>query len=226
MTPKTITITGTGLTGKQWITRLWERNYKVSKWAKEIILSPEFDKQRLKKGEEQTITFVKHSEVGNSPTTEGIQLYAKAKGYGTPSPELALLIREQVSDEEMEAMGLWYIVSLHDPIKDSGGGPGVLLAYRGDDGRWVGTYWDDPDDRWNAVGASAFPVSASGTGKLVTQPSDTLNFALGQKVKKVGGDYTFEGEVRGVITKASGQVRVVVENKDGVLHIFNPKQLI
>lgn len=172
---KTIIIKGTGLTGKQWITRLENGGYHISSWAEEIILSPEFDKQRLKKGEEQTITFIKHSDVGNSPTTKEIQEYAKTKGCQMPSPELALLIREQVSDEEMKAMSIWYIVSLHDPIKDSVGSPFVLSADRRGDGRWVSAFWDSPDRRWSTDGASAFPVSASSTQKLDTEHSDTLS---------------------------------------------------
>lgn len=44
-------------------------------------------------------------------------------------------------------------------------------------------------------------------------------------VKKVGGDYTFEGFVVAVFTKKSGIERVVVEDDRGILHIFNPKQL-
>lgn len=48
---------------------------------------------------------------------------------------------------------------------------------------------------------------------------------VGQYVKKEGGDYTFHGVIVGVFKKQSGAVRVVVENHDGVLHIFNPTQL-
>jgi hypothetical protein len=48
---------------------------------------------------------------------------------------------------------------------------------------------------------------------------------VGDQVIKTGGDYVFSGEVRAVFSKRSGQVRVVVENPDGILHIFNPRQL-
>ena len=49
--------------------------------------------------------------------------------------------------------------------------------------------------------------------------------AVGQYVKKEEGDYTFHGVIVCVFLKRSGAVRVVVENHDGVLHIFNPSQL-
>lgn len=52
---------------------------------------------------------------------------------------------------------------------------------------------------------------------------------IGDKVRKVGGDYSFEGVVVSVFEKFTWgdvkPIRVVVQNPDGVLHIFNPKQL-
>ena len=44
-------------------------------------------------------------------------------------------------------------------------------------------------------------------------------------VVKTGGDYSFEGVVVARFHKLSGKERVVVENSDGILHIFNPTQL-
>lgn len=53
------------------------------------------------------------------------------------------------------------------------------------------------------------------------------HFAAGQRVRKVSGDYTFEGVVMAVLFKRDGRsLRVVVENDQGVLHIFNPAQLV
>lgn len=41
---------------------------------------------------------------------------------------------------------------------------------------------------------------------------------------KIGGDYRFDGEIRSVLTKRSGQVRIVVEDDRGVLFIARPDQ--
>ena len=46
-------------------------------------------------------------------------------------------------------------------ITDSNGNPNVLNANRNDDGQWVNTYWDNPDNRWNDNGAFVFPVAAT-----------------------------------------------------------------
>jgi hypothetical protein len=51
------------------------------------------------------------------------------------------------------------------------------------------------------------------------------SFAVGDCVCKVSGDYGFRGVVVEVLTKQSGTTRFVVENKDGVLFIFNGAQL-
>jgi len=51
------------------------------------------------------------------------------------------------------------------------------------------------------------------------------NFDVSDEVQKVGGDYTFEGVVVAVFEKLSGQVRYVVEDDRGCLHIYSAKNL-
>ena len=53
------------------------------------------------------------------------------------------------------------------------------------------------------------------------------DFSVGDPVEKTSGDYKFTGIVVAVFHKLNNKeaVRVVVENSDGVLHIFSPKQL-
>jgi hypothetical protein len=50
-------------------------------------------------------------------------------------------------------------------------------------------------------------------------------FKVGDKVEKVGGDYTFVGVVVSVFQKLSGAVRLVVEDDRGVLHVYSEKNL-
>jgi hypothetical protein len=54
---------------------------------------------------------------------------------------------------------------------------------------------------------------------------ERVGFAVGDRVEKVGGDYTFAGVVVAAFTKLSGQVRYVVEDDRGVLFIFSDKNL-
>ena len=48
---------------------------------------------------------------------------------------------------------------------------------------------------------------------------------VGKQVEKTGGDYQYKGIVVADFLKKSGQRRLVVENTDGMLFIFNPSQL-
>jgi hypothetical protein len=50
-------------------------------------------------------------------------------------------------------------------------------------------------------------------------------FVRTQMVRKFAGDYKFVGTVIAVFQKLGGQWRYVVENGDGVLHIFSAEQL-
>lgn len=55
--------------------------------------------------------------------------------------------------------------------------------------------------------------------------SDTQKFKVNDRVYKDGGDYIFQGIVVCAFQKRNGKWRYVVENIDGVLHIFSGKQL-
>lgn len=48
---------------------------------------------------------------------------------------------------------------------------------------------------------------------------------IGDEVEKTTGDYTYRGWVVAKFKKISGVERLVVENADGMLFIFNEKQL-
>lgn len=183
----TYQITALGLTGTAWIKRLEKNGYKLSTYAEQLLNSPEWEKHRMKKGEKVSVSLVLHKDVGTYPTTQKIQDYAGTKGYQKPKGELVLLIREVISDEEIEKLGLGYIAALHDPIKDSDGFPHVLCARRGRGGRWVDAYWDSPRRRWSAGGASAFLVPASTSTSDTQPPSDTLSLEL--RIEKLEAFY-------------------------------------
>lgn len=53
----------------------------------------------------------------------------------------------------------------------------------------------------------------------------TIIYPPGEHVEKITGDYTFAGFVVAAFSKLSGEVRYVVEDDRGVLHIFSDSQL-
>lgn len=55
--------------------------------------------------------------------------------------------------------------------------------------------------------------------------TEEVIFKVGDKVEKVGGDYTFVGYVVAVFPKLSGAIRLVVEDDRGVLHVYSQKIL-
>jgi len=52
-----------------------------------------------------------------------------------------------------------------------------------------------------------------------------MKFNVGDKVEKVGGDYTFVGIVVAAFQKLSGVERYVVEDDRGILHVYSEKNL-
>jgi hypothetical protein len=54
-----------------------------------------------------------------------------------------------------------------------------------------------------------------------------MKFAVGDRVKKVGGDYSLTGTIVSAFIKLAGQERYVVEADcpKGLLHIYGPNNL-
>lgn len=175
---KTLTLTARGLTGPAWIKRLEKDGYRLSMYAKQLLNSPEWKQHQMKKGETVTVSITPNKELGLGEymTTQQIRDYAKGKGYETPKAEVALLLREALSDKEIEELGVWYVTTFHEPILDAGGGPELLFAFRDVDGRWLFTGWGGPGLQWSVEGASAWKVNASQSSEL--EPSEQHSDAL------------------------------------------------
>lgn len=63
-------------------------------------------------------------------------------------------------------------------------------------------------------------------GGSSTAPPELVAFKVGDWVEKVTGDYHFSGIVVACFFKRNNtSMRVVVENSDGILHIFSPGNL-
>lgn len=56
--------------------------------------------------------------------------------------------------------------------------------------------------------------------------ADDAWLKAGDEVRKCDGDYQFHGWVLSVFVKRSGAVRCAVENHEGLVHIFNQRQLL
>jgi len=151
------TVTSDGTTGEEWIARLEKNNFQVGNYAKSLLRSADF---KPTGGVTTEIAVLKGMLFNDSDRiTKKIRAAADSRQLTKPNAEVACLIREMFPDKELEAMGLVYIVTMHEPIKNSGGGLGLLGVDRGGDGRWLYTYYDNPSYRWDQTVGFAFVVS-------------------------------------------------------------------
>lgn len=54
---------------------------------------------------------------------------------------------------------------------------------------------------------------------------DDSGFEVGDRVKKTGGDYRFDGQIVAKFRKRSGAIRFVVEDDRGLLFIFSSNNI-
>src|SRR3989344_9213587 len=150
-------VTSDGTTGEDWITRLESKGFRVDDYAKQALRSPDF---KPTNGVTPLVAVLKGRLFeDNDGITKKIRAEADKRKLGKPEPELACLIHEKFTDKEIEAMGLIWIVAMHEPINDSDGDPSLLGADRYDDGCWLNAYNGSPDFRWNSDDGFAVAVS-------------------------------------------------------------------
>lgn len=157
-----IEVTGLNLTGVEEITHLEQLGFRVGDYAKSMLISTNPDSydanHRLEEGRVYRVAIVPGREVKSNRTTANLQAYGSQFGYTKPLAGIQPRIREAVSDKQLEEMGIYYIASLHEVIKDSDGNPRVLYSDRSGDGQWLGAYWGCPGRKWRDSGAFAFLV--------------------------------------------------------------------
>lgn len=150
------TVTSTGTTGTEWIPQLEGQGYKVWDYAKSVFGSPNFPAPTK-------VGTIHHCAVipgeffeDGSRITKTIRAEGARRKYRDPHPEIAGLVRQKFTDDELKAMGLWWMVVMHKAIKDSDGDPSMLAASRYDDGREVGACDGRLGSRWRRVNGFLF----------------------------------------------------------------------
>jgi hypothetical protein len=159
--PNTIylSVTSDGTTGPQWINRLKSKGFCLSNYTKRALRSPDF---RPTSGVTTKIAILKGvCFEDNNRITKKIRAEADKRKLTTPNAEVSCLIRENFSDEDIEAMGLIWIVVMHEPIKVNGD-PNLLNANRYDGGCCLGASHDKSDSMWLRGNGFAFAVSQVG----------------------------------------------------------------
>jgi len=152
----------TGRTGEDWITHFEQKGDRPSDYARSVLCSKKFQPTtgvvnriailpaKLWKDSERLTKRIRNDAHAGVFTQEKLT---------DPNAEVSCLIRDYLTDEEIEMLGLWYIVGMHEPIKDSDGNPHLLDAGRSGGGRRLSTCCGSPDVQWSVSGGFAFSLS-------------------------------------------------------------------
>jgi len=150
-------VTSNGMTGPKWIEHFNKKGIQISKWVQDILLSPDFKATCGVTTEVAVLMGILFTD--NDRITDNIRAEAGKRNLTTPEAELGCLIRDMFTEEEIEAMGLEWIVAFHEPIKDSVGNPSLLGTGRNVKDPWLCSNYDEPGNRWFQKLGFAFVVS-------------------------------------------------------------------
>ncbi len=151
------TLTSNGFTREQWELHLVRRGWRIGGFARQVL-------RRASEAPTNGVTYNMVVCLGRKISncnriTEKIRAAAEKKGWLKPHWEVACLIRDTFTDEQLKVMGLWYIVTMHEPIgiEHFSDGPSLLLSNRGVDGPWFNAYdCSRSGGRWYGDGGFAF----------------------------------------------------------------------
>lgn len=155
-------VTSNGMTGPEWIAHFEKKGDHVGDYAKQLLGHRDFVPTNGVTYQVAVIKGMIYSD--RDRTIKSIREDADNMKFSKPNAEIACLIRDKFTDAEIELMGLIWIVTMHEPIKDSDGDPSLLNASRRDGGRWLRTCYGRPDDPWDREDGFAFVVSQVSTG--------------------------------------------------------------
>jgi hypothetical protein len=149
-------VTSNGKGGEEWIKYLEGKKFNIGGYAKSVLRSKDF---KPTSGVTTEIAVLKGLLFADDVRlTSNIRAEAERRKLTKPNAEIACLIREKFTDKEIDAMGLWAIVAMHDPIKDSVGDLFLLSADRSDNGFDLDAFGGYSDDRWSREDGFAFFV--------------------------------------------------------------------
>ena len=151
-------VTSDGTTGEEWISRLESKGFRLGDLSKQVILSPEFKPTNGVTIEVAVLRGMLFEE--NDRVTKKILIEAEKRKLSKPNVELACLIRDKFTDNDLEDMGLWYIVTMHASVSHSGVGSVLLDAGRYEEGNWLySSCGGKPNYSWSLGSGFAFIAS-------------------------------------------------------------------
>lgn len=145
------TVMSDGRDANALITAIEAKDRKVSDRAKDIMYKPQF---KTSSGKTYRLAIIKGDEFADDErTTTDIFAEAERRGLQRPPAEVAALLREKYSQDEL---GFPYVAVMHEPICDSDGDPFVLALYCGGAAAWLLAVRAYPGSRWRREGVFVF----------------------------------------------------------------------
>ena len=126
-----LTVTGLGLSGVEEISRL-EANYHVSDFARELLSYHDYQNSRMPSDESRRAVVMPGDEIEFLEKRTPQNLLDRGLGvcgYKAPIAEFVPRLRELLSDEQLEELGLDYVSALQ-PLTAATCRVGVLLVDR------------------------------------------------------------------------------------------------
>jgi hypothetical protein len=135
-----LTLTSDGTSGPEWVKRLWHCGVHLSPGSLYLLHSPDF---KPTSGVTVEIAVVRRILFprGQRSNRDIVSAAAKRK-FRLLHPEMACLLREKISNKDVEDMGLWWIFTMHEPIKDDRDDPRILIVGRERNGCLSAEYYD------------------------------------------------------------------------------------
>ncbi len=153
----TLSVTSNGRTGEEWITYFESMDIQINTWVKDVLRSSAFQPTS---GITMNIAILKGELfTDENRVTSFIRAEADKRRLTKPNAEIACLICDLFTNQEIEAMDLNWIVTMHDPINDSDRNPCLLSRSSGCDGPYLTALCGGPDRGWGRDLGFAFAVS-------------------------------------------------------------------
>jgi len=148
-------VTSDGTTGEGWIERLKSKGFRMDESAERILRSEDF---KITNGVVTEVAVLKGKLFSDrNRITKNIRAEASKRKLMKPNAEIACLIREKFSDEQLKAMGLWWIMVMHKPVKSVKYSDGNLLAMHCSfGGNWLASGCNSSAYSWSRKDGFAF----------------------------------------------------------------------
>ncbi|MFA5348784.1 MAG: hypothetical protein WC309_00220 [Candidatus Paceibacterota bacterium] len=138
-----------GRSGEEWIRVLRSQGKRLSGEAERVLRSPDFIPTT---GQNIEVAVLRGELFADRERfTRNVRAEAVRRCLGEINMEVACLIREKFTDKQIEEMGLWWIIVMHQ-------GPVLLGGCRRAGGSWLRADYDGPGFGWYRVGGFAFSV--------------------------------------------------------------------